>query len=125
MREIHLRWTAETVANSEYAPIAKIAHSLEVVGHLDIGEDGIRQLIYANFCEGCGPEDLGSVPFLKVESALGLGDGGHLVGLSRAERQFKSVVFPEPDGPRRMTHSPSEISKETPSRARTTPAGVS
>lgn len=93
MREIHLRWTAETVANSEYAPIAKIAHSLEVVGHLDIGEDGIRQLIYANFCEGCGPEDLDSVPFLKVESALGLGDGGHLVVWNSHPLSIAAIKF--------------------------------
>ena len=79
MREIHLKWTAETVANSEYAPIAKIAHSLEVVGHLDIGEKGIRQLILPNFCEGKGVEDLNDVPFLTVESELGGGQSGYLV----------------------------------------------
>ena len=79
MREIHLKWTAETVANSEYAPIAKIAHSLEVVGHLDIGEKGIRQLILPNFCEGKGVQDLNDVPFLTVESELGGGQSGYLV----------------------------------------------
>ena len=79
MREIHLKWTAETVANSEYAPIAKIAHSLEVVGHLDIGEKGIRQLILPDFCEGKGVQDLDEVPFLTVESELGGGQSGYLV----------------------------------------------
>lgn len=79
MREIHLKWTAETVANSEYAPIAKIAHSLEVVGHLDIGEKGIRQLILPDFCEGKGVQDLNEVPFLTVESELGGGQSGYLV----------------------------------------------
>ena len=79
MREIHLNWTAETVANSEYAPIAKIAHSLEVVGHLDIGEKGIRQLILPDFCEGKGVQDLDEVPFLTVESELGGGQSGYLV----------------------------------------------
>ena len=67
------------MANSEYAPIAKIAHSLEVVGHLDIGEKGIRQLILPNFCEGKGVEDLNDVPFLTVESELGGGQSGYLV----------------------------------------------
>ena len=79
VREIHLRWTAETVARSEYAPIAKIAHSLEVVGHLDIGEKGIRQLILPHFCEGKGPQDLNDVPFLTVESELDGGQSGYLV----------------------------------------------
>ncbi len=79
VREIHLKWTAETVANSEYAPIAKIAHSLEVVGHLDIGEKGIRQLILPHFCEGKGVQDLNDVPFLTVESELGGGQSGYLV----------------------------------------------
>jgi putative ABC transport system ATP-binding protein len=41
------------------------------------------------------------------------------------ERQFSRVVFPEPEGPRRITRSPSDIWKETPSSALTTPAGVS
>ena len=79
MREIHLKWTAETVANSEYATIAKIAHSLEVLGHLDIGEKGIRQLILPTFCEGKGVQDLKDVPFLTVESELGGGQSGYLV----------------------------------------------
>ena len=79
VREIHLRWTAGTVASSEYAPIAKIAHSLEVVGHLDTGEKGIRQLIFPRFCEGKGPQDLNDVPFLTVESELDGGQSGYLV----------------------------------------------
>jgi hypothetical protein len=46
------------------------------------------------------------------------------VGLSNADKQFKRVVFPEPEGPKSMTLSPSEISRLMPSRAFTTPAGV-
>jgi hypothetical protein len=79
VREIHLKWTAETVANSEYAPIAKIAHSLEVVGHLDIGDKGIRQLLLPHFCEGKDAKDLNEVPFLTVESELEGGQSGYLV----------------------------------------------
>ena len=41
------------------------------------------------------------------------------VGLSNADKQLRSVVFPEPDGPRSMILSPSFISKSTPSRALT------
>ena len=78
MREIHLRWSAQTVAASEYAPIASIAHNLEVVGHLDIGENGIRQLISPTFCDGKGPDDLDEVPFLKVDTVLGKEKGGTL-----------------------------------------------
>ena len=93
MREIHLRWTAETVANSEYGPIAKIAHNLEVVGHLDIGEKGIRQLIYPTFCEGKGPDDLNDVPFLDVESALGVGEGGYLVVWNSHPLSIAAIKF--------------------------------
>ena len=95
MREIHLGWTAETVANSEYAPIAKIAHSLEVVGHLDIGEDGIRQLISPTFCEGQDPENLNEVPFLKVESVLGVGDGGYVVVWNSHPLSMAAIKFPD------------------------------
>ena len=93
MREIHLRWTADTVANSEYAPIAQIAHNLEVVGHLDIGEKGIRQLIYPTFCEGKGPDDLNDVPFLDVESALGVGEGGYLVVWNSHPLSIAAIKF--------------------------------
>ena len=79
VREIHLKWTTETVARSEYAPIAEIAKSLEVVGHLDIGDKGIRQLIFPHFCEGKGPKDLNEVPFITVESELDAGKSGYLV----------------------------------------------
>jgi hypothetical protein len=79
VREIHLKWAAATVARSEYGPIAKIAHSLEVIGHLDIGEKGIRQLILPHFCEGKGPKDLNEVPFMTVESELDGGQSGYIV----------------------------------------------
>ena len=31
------------------------------------------------------------------------------VGLSKADRQFRRVVFPDPEGPKRRTLSPSSI----------------
>ena len=47
MREAHISWHANSIAKSEYASIAKIAHKLEVVAHLDVGEKGIRQCFVA------------------------------------------------------------------------------
>ena len=80
MREAHISWHANSIAKSEYASIAKVAHKLEVVAHLDIGEKGIRQLIIPTFKEGMGPEDLNKIPFLTFEpSFLEENDTGHLV----------------------------------------------
>ncbi|MBT60214.1 MAG: hypothetical protein CMA63_01505 [Euryarchaeota archaeon] len=96
MREIQLRWNADTVASSAYAPIAKIAHSLEVVGHLDLDENGIRQLIRPDFCEGMGPEDLNEVPFLNVDPAFQDQKNGYIVvwnshPLTLAGLQFSNI----------------------------------
>ena len=95
MREIHLRWSAQTVAASEYAPIASIAHNLEVVGHLDIGENGIRQLISPTFCDGKGPDDLDEVPFLKVDTVLGKEKGGYLVVWNSHPLSMAAIKFPD------------------------------
>ncbi len=95
MREIHLRWSAQTVAASEYAPIASIAHNLEVVGHLDIGENGIRQLISPTFCDGKGPDDLDEVPFLKVDTVLDKEKGGYLVVWNSHPLSMAAIKFPD------------------------------
>ena len=80
MREAHISWHANSIAKSEYASIAKVAHKLEVVAHLDIGEKGIRQLIIPTFKEGMGPEDLNDIPFLTFEASfLEENSAGHLV----------------------------------------------
>ena len=80
MREAHISWHADSIAKSEYASIAKVAHKLEVFAHLNIGEKGIRQLIIPTFKEGMGPEDLNKIPFLTFEpSFLEENDTGHLV----------------------------------------------
>ena len=42
------------------------------------------------------------------------------VGVSSPARQESRVVFPQPDGPRRTTSSPSSASKVSPSKGRTT-----
>jgi hypothetical protein len=65
---------------------------------------------------------------ISSASCLGTGEPSNVyvpaVGLSNAEMQFKRVVLPEPDGPRRMTLSPPEISKLTPSSALTVPEAM-
>lgn len=94
MREIHLRWNAETVASSEYAPIAKIANSLEVVGHLDIDEKGIRQLIVPSFCEGMGPEDLNTVPFLTFDPTFTDLKNGYIVVWNSHPLTLAGLQFP-------------------------------
>lgn len=48
-----------------------------------------------------------------ISGALGTSSPANLyvpaVGLSSAEIQFRRVVFPDPEGPRRRTLSPSSI----------------
>ena len=43
---------------------------LEVVAHLSVTENGVRQLVKCDFREGYGPEDLSNSEFLTFETSL-------------------------------------------------------
>lgn len=85
MREVQLRWSSETVAKSDIGIITTVARIYEVVAHLEVTKDGVRQLVKVDFHEGKGPQDLGAVPFLEMEGPLAPyplpdnGDEGYVV----------------------------------------------
>ena len=70
MREVQLRWLPETVAHSDIGLITKVAKMYEVVAHLEVTKDGVRQLVKIDFYDDKGPEDLHDIPFLKMEGAM-------------------------------------------------------
>jgi len=70
MREVQLRWLPETVAHSDIGLITKVAKMYEVVAHLEVTKDGVRQLVKIDFYDDKGPEDLQDIPFLKMEGAM-------------------------------------------------------
>ena len=70
MREVQLKWSPETVAHSDIGLITEVAKMYEVVAHLEVTKDGVRQLVKIDFHDDKGPEDLHSIPFLKMEGAM-------------------------------------------------------
>ena len=94
MREAHISWNAQSVANSEYAIIAQVALKLEVVAHLAVSEKGVRQLIIPIFKDGMGPENLKYIPFLEIEDYNLGGEGdGHIIAWNSHPLSVAAIEF--------------------------------
>lgn len=63
-----MKWSKEAIANSEFSKIGLICDSIEVLAHLDVKPEGVRQLVKASFYEGKGAVDLEKLDFIQVES---------------------------------------------------------
>jgi len=70
MREVKMTWSAENLSMGDFSPLCEICTSMEVLGHLDVSEDGVRQLVKVDFLPGKGIEELSQVDFLTVEGPL-------------------------------------------------------
>ncbi len=70
MREVHLFWNPESISGSDFGLILEVTDSFEVVAHLDVTPNGVRQLVRIDFAENKGPEDLNDIYFLEVDGPL-------------------------------------------------------
>ena len=70
MREVKLTWSSENLSMSDFSPLCEICSSMEVLGHLDVSEQGVRQLVKVSFLPDKGIEDLSSVDFLSSREKL-------------------------------------------------------
>lgn len=70
MREARLSWEFSSIENTDFAPLLEVCKSFEVVAHLDITEDGIKQLVHLHLAEDRGISELESIPFLYLEGPL-------------------------------------------------------
>jgi len=69
---------------------------MEVVAHLSISENGVRQLVRCKFREGFGPEDLSNSEFLTFESVLQGGNGSPpIVVFNSHPLAIASIDFPD------------------------------
>jgi hypothetical protein len=94
MREAHISWNAQSVANSDYSSIANIATKLEVVAHLAVSEKGVRQLIIPTFKDGMGPDDLKDISFLEIEdSNFGSEGGAHIIAWNTHPLSVAAIEF--------------------------------
>lgn len=85
MREVQLKWSPESISKSEIGLITNVATSYEVVAHLEVTKDGVRQLVKIQFKDGKGYTDLAEIPFLVVEGPMtphplpAIGGSGYIV----------------------------------------------
>lgn len=70
MREVQLKWSSQTVDKSDIGLITQVAKMYEVVAHLEITKEGVRQLVKIQFKQDKGPDDLGKIPFLQVDGPM-------------------------------------------------------
>ena len=70
MREVQLKWSPESIENSDIGLITRVAKKFEVVAHLEVTKTGVRQLVSVSFNEEMGPSDLGEIDYLDVEGPL-------------------------------------------------------
>jgi hypothetical protein len=71
MREVQLKWSSQTVDKSDIGLITKVAKMYEVVAHLEITKEGVRQLVKIQFKQDKGPADLEQIPYLLVDGPMG------------------------------------------------------
>ena len=70
MREVQLKWSSQTVDKSDIGLITQVAKMYEVVAHLEITKEGVRQLVKIQFKPDKGPDDLEKIPFLQVDGPM-------------------------------------------------------
>ena len=70
VQEVRIRWSAATVAKSDFAELLKICSTFEVVAHLDVQPEGVRQLARCEMRNGADFESINDVSFLTFEGIL-------------------------------------------------------
>ena len=99
MREVQLKWSPESIENSDIGQITKVARKFEVVAHLEVTKTGVRQLVSIAFLEEMGPSDLGEIGYLDVEGPLNpypipeVGGEGYIVVWNRHPLSVAAINF--------------------------------
>jgi hypothetical protein len=95
VQEVKLFWNEASIANSDFAELLKFCQSFEVVAHLDVRPDGVRQLARCQMHEGMTVEQLNDVSFLTFEGLLPNRDDGPdpIVVMNRHPLVSAAVIF--------------------------------
>lgn len=70
MREVQLKWNPSSVDISDISEITLVTSLFEVVAHLEVTKEGVRQLVKIKFKPGQGPDNLNQIAYLEVEGPL-------------------------------------------------------
>ena len=94
MQVVHLHWNRAKLTGTGIDELLVPCSKVEVVAHLAIAEDGVRQLMRCDFREGFGPEDLSNSEFLNFESTLrGNNGNGPVVVFNNHPLVLASIEF--------------------------------
>ena len=99
MREVQLKWNADSILASDMGLITQVAAVFEVVAHLEVTKTGVRQLVKITFSEGMGPKDLDDIPYLEVEGPLNpyplpeVGKQGYVVVWNKHPLSVSAINF--------------------------------
>ena len=70
MREVQLKWNPSSVDISDISEITLVTSLFEVVAHLEVTKEGVRQLVKIKFKPDKGPDNLNQIAYLEVEGPL-------------------------------------------------------
>jgi len=99
VREVQLKWNQVSVSKSDISLITDVASVFEVVAHLEVTKDGVRQLVKIEFKDDKGVDDLNNVPYLEVEGPMNpypmpeVGDEGYVVVWNRHPLSVTAINF--------------------------------
>lgn len=70
MQEVKLHWNRESIASSDFGELLEFCSLFEVVAHLDVQPEGVRQLARVEYRNGGGPSDFEGLGFITVEENI-------------------------------------------------------
>lgn len=71
MQEVRLHWNRESIARSDFAKLLEFCKLFEVVAHLDVQPEGVRQLARVEYQNGGSASDFDNFDFITVEQTIG------------------------------------------------------
>ncbi len=95
VQEVKLFWNEVSVANSEFSELLEYCESFEVVAHLDVQPEGVRQLARCTMRGEAEYRDLDKISYLDFEGELpNRGDGPQpVVVMNRHPLVAAAVIY--------------------------------
>ena len=99
MREVQLVWDEPTVSNTEFGKIIETTSWFEVIAHLEVTKQGVRQLVKVKLRENMSIEQLNEISFLEIEGPMNPyplpepGQEGYIVAWNNHQLTVSAIGF--------------------------------
>lgn len=99
MREVQLVWDEPTVSNTEFGKIIETTSWFEVIAHLEVTKQGVRQLVKVKLRENMSIEQLNEISFLDIEGPMNPyplpepGEEGYIVAWNNHQLTVSAIGF--------------------------------